>query len=372
MKIYIQMIILMCSSFTYSQMVSTLNISPSVNITDAIIMDSSGNIFGSDYSGDKVYKIDPNGNSSVFASGLNTPNGLALNSAGELYVCDNIGNAVYVLDNQGVFLDTIQITNPSGIIKMKNSDSLWLTTYNPSTLYKLAPDHSLHLMHQAGVLNGPVGLCYDNNNELFVGNFSNRAVYKVQDDTLIFWVQFPSGGLGSSLGFITYAQGGIWGTTFGSNKIYKVSSEFPDSVILSIGGIQGSQDGLASTATFNQPNGIYATHSGDSILISDYGTGNIRVLSGGYLEDNEITDPEIDFEIAPNPVKDIFELKFSKSAPEGEIEITSITGQVIFSKNASYAESLELNAHEMKDGIYFVRFVAKDVNIVKRLVVSSD
>ncbi len=332
-------------------------------------MDSSGNIYGSDYSGDAIYKIDPNGNATTFASGLDAPNGLAFVSNGNLYVCDNTGNAIYILDSQGNFLDTIQISNPSGIIKMPTSDSLWLTTYNPSALYKLAPDNSLTQVHVGGVLNGPVGFCYDNNNDLFVGNFNNRAVYKVYDDTLIFWIQIPSGGIGSSLGFITYAQGGIWGTTFGSNKIYKVSSEYPDSVILSIGSGQGTMDGQADQALFDQPNGIYASHTGDSILISDYGTGNIRILSGAHLDDKEITDPEIDFEIAPNPAELKFILNFTKSLNQASINIVDIYGKTIYENENLSGLNHSIDCDQWAKGIYFINIQVGQRSLRKRLIV---
>lgn len=332
-------------------------------------MDSLGNIYGSDYSGDAIYRIDPSGNATVFADGMSSPNGLAFVSSGNLYACDNNGNAIYVLDAQGNYLDTISITNPSGIIKMPDSDSLWFTTYNPSALYKLAPDHTVVPVHAAGVLNGPVGLCYNESDELFVGNFSNRAIYKVFDDTMIFIAQVPSDGFGSALGFITYAQGGIWGTSFGSNKIYKINPSYTDSVVLFIGSAQGTQDGIAVQALFDQPNGIYASHTGDSILISDYGTGNIRILSGQHLNEEEITDPEIDFDIAPNPAQIDINLIFTKALSGVDIIVYDISGKMIHQEFNLNGERIRINTQLWEDGLYILQVDAHGQRMQKRVVV---
>jgi hypothetical protein len=355
----------------FSQVVNTIVTNPTVSITDAIITDPSGNVFGSDYSGSSVYKIDPSGNATNFATGFDSPNGLAFVSNSNLYVADNTGNAVYILDNQGNFLDTIQITNPSGIIKMQNSDSLWLTTYNPSALYKLAPNNDLIQIHVGGSLNGPVGLCYDDNNQLFVGNFSNRAIYKVFDDTLIFHVQIPSGGFGSSLGFITYAQGGIWGTTFGTNRIYKADANIPDSVVFYIGSAQGNTDGAASQALFNQPNGIYSTPSGDTIYISDYGSGNLRVLTGDHLNDTEITDPDSDFEIIPNPSRGPFEIDLGKSSGESKIRIYNLFGQEVYKGESNGLDRMKIDPTNWKNGVYLIHRISNNSNNIKRLVISK-
>lgn len=97
-----------------------------------------------------------------------------------------------------------------------------------------------------------------------------------------------------------------------------------------------------------------------------------RSIPGDPIKDGEITDPEIDFEIAPNPVRDLFIMNFTKVAPKGEVQILNSIGQVVFKQKVDKIERLQVNVTHFNNGIYFVRFISQDTNIVKRLVVSSD
>ena len=97
-----------------------------------------------------------------------------------------------------------------------------------------------------------------------------------------------------------------------------------------------------------------------------------RLLPGDPVKDGEITDPEIDFEIAPNPVRDLFIMNFTKVSPEGEVQVVNSIGQVVYKQKVDKIERIQINASDFNNGIYFVRFISQDTNIVKRLVVSSD
>jgi hypothetical protein len=53
----------------------------SSNVFYHIAFDSSGNLFASDQFNNEIFKITPDGNMSLFASGVNTPNGMAFQSS---------------------------------------------------------------------------------------------------------------------------------------------------------------------------------------------------------------------------------------------------------------------------------------------------
>lgn len=339
--------VLTCSA----QQVSTIFNSTTQQIDDALLLDAQGNLYGSNYGGANVYKINSSGQVSIAAGGLNTPNGLAFDSQGNLFICDNVGNRIYKVDSTGTFLDTIFYTNPSGIIKEHDSDTMIFTTYAGHRLVKLAPDGSTTIMHQGGVLNGPVGLCYDDNNQLFVGNFTNRAIYKVFDDTLVYVAQVPGG---SFLGFITYAQGALWGTTFNQHKIYKIIPNAIDSVVLYSGITQGSLDGAITVATFNRPNGILASLSGDTIYISDYGTGNIRMITGITLDNYLIPDSKRMVLLAPNPTKDVITIQMDQWYAEMDFTLVNIAGQRVWAEQGISGTSYAVDMSNLEAGIYFM------------------
>src|SRR5205823_8947081 len=54
-----------------------------------------GDIFVSDVANNVIYKVAPDGTPSIFATGLNIPEGLAFDSAGNLFEADYGSNTIY-------------------------------------------------------------------------------------------------------------------------------------------------------------------------------------------------------------------------------------------------------------------------------------
>ena len=101
----------------YAQTVSTF-VGPGINIDDDMIMDAAGNIYGSRYTGSRVYKVTPDGVVSVYAQGIVSPNGLAIDSNGILYVADNQGNKIYKITSDSTKTQYgPNLSSPSGLLK---------------------------------------------------------------------------------------------------------------------------------------------------------------------------------------------------------------------------------------------------------------
>lgn len=342
---------LFCASISSrGQYVSTFFDSTNVTITDDLEFDAQGNLYGADYSGDAVYKITPAGVVSTYVSGMDAPNGIAFDSMGNLFVCDNIGNAVYKVSPAGSFIDTTTIASPSGIIKQEGSDTMIFTTYAGNKLVKLAPDGTMTTWFAGAPLVGPVGLVYDDNGRLYIGNFTNRKIYEVRKDSLIY-IATIGGTSSSSLGFITFANNSLWGTNFQNHQIYRVYLGYTDSVVLYAGSTFGSVDGPLSTAKFYQPNGIVA--KGDSLYISEYATGNIRLVSGISLEAPNHVFSRPDFNIAPNPVNDLLSLTIQAGRFSRPWFIKDIQGRVII-KGKTQSETETIPVGELPSGVYFL------------------
>ena len=179
-------------------------------IDDALILDKAGNLYGSNFDGDAVYKLTPSGQISVFANGMGTPNGLAFDSQENLHVVDPSVSRVYKISYSGVFLDTFNIPGASGIIKQRSSDTMYVATYSNQSVYKLAPDGNTTLWKQGTPLNGPVGFTYDDMGQLYVGNFNDRRILRLDEDTVEYIATIPGRANGTGwLGFIAYANGAI-------------------------------------------------------------------------------------------------------------------------------------------------------------------
>lgn len=286
----------------HAQNVTTIA-GPAKNVDDALLLRSDGTLLGSNYDGSAVFRITLTGEVTVHANGFNTPNGLAFDSQGNLFLADNRGNKIYKIKPDGTIAQHgANIISPSGLIKDPNSDTLLVTQFGQSRVLKMAPDGTLKTYLTGNGLNGPVGLAFDEENNLYIGNFNDCEIYKVTPSgTMSLLADIP----GTWLGFITYSAGKIYGTSFTLHKIYAVTRE---GVVTHFAGTgaPGNADGPALSASFNNPNGIIATATGDTIFISDYGSKSVRMITGATVSVAEQSaQSPVDFQLEqnyPNPL----------------------------------------------------------------------
>ncbi|GJM36051.1 MAG: hypothetical protein DHS20C18_50520 [Saprospiraceae bacterium] len=286
--------------FVCAQQVTTLSMNSGID--DALILDAQGHLYGAHYQGSAVFHVSPDDwSSEVYSDGFNTPNGLAFDDEGILYMADNLGNKIYRIFPDGtseVFVDNF--VSPSGLIFELDSDTLIATSYGGNRIEKIAPDKERVIVASGNGLNGPVGLCYDDDGNLYVGNFTNRKIFRLEENGELELISQPSGS--GWLGFITYAKGYIYGTLYSQHKIYRTDLMGNDTIIL--GGGAGTVDGGPDEARFNQPNGILASPSQDTIFVSDYGNRALRMITGLEPLTSKTTPKSKDilnWQLSPNP-----------------------------------------------------------------------
>lgn len=313
------------STFSFAQVnVSTVVDSVDFKFTDDLLFDAAGNLYCADYSGDKVFKRSPNGDLSVLVSGLNTPNGLAFDGQGALFICDNVGNRIYKVDVNGNFLDTIVVNYPSGIIKDAISDTMIFTTYGAqSSLKKLSPDGNVFDFISGTPLNGPVGLEYCGG-QLYVANFNDRKIFRVEQDNLTFVAQLPGSG---NLGFIACLNSYLFATAFNQHKIYKIDPLL-ETVEAYAGGIAGQLDGPLDLALFSSPNGITFNSAGDTMYISQYPSGKLRMITGYSLGlGNKLSFDKVS--LRPNPAQRHVQITVQEDLIPCTVRILGMDGKVL-------------------------------------------
>ncbi len=341
---------------------------------DAIALDSNGNIYASNYVGDTVFKFTPSGDMFSFVTGLNTPNGLAFNSNDELYVCDGQGNTIYKYDIDGNELESFPVTShPSGIIKSPDSDDMIFTRYTGNTINRLEPDGTITLISDASELNGPVGLAYDENGVLYVGNYNDREIYRVlSNGDLEYIAQLPTdGGSLPNLGFITYGQGKIWGTTMGSHKIYHVNPDEVDDYTLFAGSVAGGADGDISVATFNIPNGILFDNANNTLYITDFGPKNLRIITDVILGVGESELLNSNLRLSPNPAQDNLFLTGTLTEGSYKVELYNVAGQLLSTMSITSVGneiSEAMNISNLVSGVYFVKISDGSNSLTKRMI----
>lgn len=342
---------------------------------DDIAIDSNGNIYCSNYMGDTVFKFTPSGDVASFITGLNTPNGIAFNSNDELYVCDGLGDTIYRYDIDGTLIDSYPTaSHPSGIIKSFTSEDMIFTEYQGNEINILAPAGTITNLSSAAELNGPVGLAYDPNGVLYVGNYTDREIYKVlENGDVVYIATVPTdGGPLPNLGFIAFGQGFLWGTTMGSDKIYKINPNGINDYELFAGSTQGSNDGDISEATFNTTNGIIFNDAEDTMYVTDFGTKNLRIISGITLSagDQELKKNKVI--IFPNPAVNSINIEAQLLySSDYIITIYNVLGEMIYTAEGA-PENLKLNhsvnTQNWHRGTYFIKIKIGDSIITRKVV----
>ncbi len=343
-----------------AQTVSTFLVDDNVDVDDALIFDNDGNLYGSNFGGDTVYKITPEGVATPFASGFNNPNGLAFDTDGNLFVVDWGAGSIHKYDPSGNLLNTYNVgPTPSGLIASPSGTMIFTDTADDSII-ELGTDGSMTTLFEGAPLNAPVGLTYDENNTLYIGNYVGREVYRLVGNNVEYIATVPDGNAADNpfLGFITYAEGFLYGTTMGGHKIYKIDPTQTDVVTSFAGGIQGDVDGDIALATFSYPNGIVYKPTEQALYISEFsGVGNIRKIEDFVLGTEEHT--AIRFSIAPNPVGDNLHMYFENRdyLDHSEVLIYNALG-VLVSTHKGNNEGI-INVSQLPEGMYFMEFIAE-------------
>ncbi len=361
--------------FASAQQVTTL--SSDSGIDDAMVLKDDGFLYGAQYTGSAVFRLSPDDwSSEEFASGFNSPNGMAFTSDGSLFMADQEGNRIYRILEDGtseVFINNFY--SPSGMIKEPDSDTLVVTSYYGNRIVKIAPDGAVLTITTNDLLNGPVGLCYDDDGQLYVGNFNNRRIIKIHDDGQQELLVQPSGG--GWLGFITYAKGYIYGTLFSQHKIFRTDLLGNDTIFLGSG--PGIMDGGPGEATFNGPNGIIASGSQDTLFVSDHHTRALRIITqlDEITTNSQAPVADIQWQVSPNPTIDQirieFQLEQSTSIDLQLIDgsgklVQTITTPKIFSAGSHI---IPVAVDHLSQGLYFVRIRAEERAVFNRAFIKS-
>jgi sugar lactone lactonase YvrE len=354
------------------------------SFSDALAIDSQGVVYGSDWSGTKVYKYDLDGSVSVFKGGFTNPNGIGINALDEIYICDHTANEIQKYDTSGNLLtmyDT-NLTTPAGIKPIPNTTDMLIVEYGvwnwttgqiiySSKIKKLEADGTITILFDGTPLNGPAGITFVNDIP-YIANFNDRKIFKFENNVLTEIAQLPATAQGSNfIGFLTSLGNQLYATQIGENKIYRINS-VDGSVTLYAGSNAGGNDGEISNATFSGPNGILADPINNRIYISDSATKNLRIINGVGLSVDEFNLSKFEIKLFPNPAFDSLNIKLSKLKDrEVSISIFDILGKEIFKKDfgvENFALDTQINIEKFPSGTYNVRVKTKTEVVSKKVI----
>ena len=362
------LLFLFLAATTFAQTVTTIT---DGTPDDAIAIDGNGNIYASNFIGDSVFKFDTNGNATTFVSGLNSPNGIDFDSNGNFYLCDFTANQLIRFDSDGNLDTTFNIPgSPSGMIKAFDNDDMIYTRYNGNTINRITPAGTITEISSDANLNGPVGLAFDEVGNLYVGNYNNREIYKVLPNGDLLYI--ATSGTAGNLGFIAYGQGMLWGTGINDHKIYKINPNAVDEVTVFAGSSVGGLDGDISVATFNRPNGILFNEAEDTMYITDFGSKNLRIISGIVLSTEDVTMNKSEVRLFPNPSESELNIRaITNDTDRFTVNVIDISGKAIFSSEGMpdgtiISESIDVSS--WSQGLYLVEIISGNSTVTKKFI----
>ncbi len=116
------------------------------------------------------------GSVSTFASGFNNPNGLAVDSSGNLYVTNFLGGLVQKVTPSGVVSTFATGFGTAAYATFDSSDNLFVS--NGNVISKVTPGGVVSTYAASG-FNIPVGLVFDTSGTLYVANYGSGVISKV-------------------------------------------------------------------------------------------------------------------------------------------------------------------------------------------------
>ena len=271
-KIFFSIIAFWVQGSVFSQ-VST--ITGELSGSGGLSLDSSGNLYIADFGdflsiGDghlnDVYKMTPDGNVTVYATGFGSASGNAFNSQGILYQADIANSAIFKIENNSAILfANTNLANPVGIV-FNSIDELFVCNCGGNSITKILPDGTTSIFSSSVLLNCPNGITIDENNNLYVSNFYDGGVIKLD---LFGNASVLANVPGSNNGHLRYCpvDTNIYVCSHGSSSVYKV--DLSGNVSLFAGtGVRGNDDGTIDVSTFSRPNGIAISVTGDTMYIN--------------------------------------------------------------------------------------------------------
>ena len=304
---------------------------------DGLGLSSKGDVYCSNYQGDKVYKYElETGQVSVFASGLVNPNGIGVTPEDNIYICEAGNGKIHVLSENGLVMYSIAgLNNPTGIKYSTEEESLLWVSYNQNSLNILDPTtNETEVLYLGAPLNGPSGIAFIDD-QIFISNYNDRKIFRLEDDdSLTEIAQLPgTAAQYNYMGFLTAKGGYLYGTQLGEHRIYRVDP-INGEVSLFAGGEIGEVDGDIEDATFNFPNGILGDEGNNRIYVSEVGTSNLRIIEGINVKVTEPAQGSINIEVFPNPTQNHLNIKASNiSADQFIIKLYSAEGKLLFHEN---------------------------------------
>jgi hypothetical protein len=268
---------------------------------------------------------------------LSSPYGIAIDKHGNLYVADEADNVVRKIDSLGIITTVAGNGAGAGCCSggLSGDDG-------PAT---------------AAELSVPVGVAVDTVGNLFISDYGNSRIRKVNTSGIITTVVY---GLANPMGIIFDNMGHCYFNDVSTDVTYLYSpSDTTIAIIAGTYGVTGytGDGGVATTATLYMPNGLSMDPFGN-IYIVDGQNSCVRKITynSSKVTQNDLESKNI--RLFPNPAN--INVMVISSEIISTICISNLLGQVVYSHQYN-TKHVQIDVADLPKGIYFVKVNGSDV-----------
>ena len=240
-----------------------------------VAVDLTGMIYVADFI-NTVWLITPEGGRRDFASGFYGASGNAIDAQGNLLQSSFYGNFITKIDRKGqaTLLASTGLDEPVGIAIDRGDGAIYVANCVGNTIGKLSANRAATTFARSELLKCPNGLAFDNDHNLYVVNFRNNRMLKVdrQGNVAPFATVSDKG-----LGHLCFKKDRFYVAAYHSHSIYEVTLDGAVRRILG-NGEQGLLDGVGASARLSFPNGIACDPWSNHLYVSEYVSSSAESL----------------------------------------------------------------------------------------------
>lgn len=240
--------------------------------TGGVVVDAAGNVYCADFGrslsgppGTSLYKITPQGQVSVFATGFVGASGNTIGADGNIYQSNIQGGTVSKVTPEGqVSTYASGMSGPVGVI-FDQAGNLYVANCSDNTVRKVTPEGNVSVFASGAMFNCPNGIAIDNDGNLYVANFSNASVVKItpEGQTSVL-TNLP----GNNNGHITFFRNKLYVVARAANQIYELDLQ-GNATLIAGSGLRGHMDGPALLGTLSLPNDLGFSPDGKYLYVND-------------------------------------------------------------------------------------------------------
>ena len=232
-----------------------------------VSVDAVGNLFVADF-GDIVWKIAPDGNRSVFASGFYGSSGNAVDHQGNLFQSSFYGDYITKVDRTGhaTLFASSGLGGPVGIAIDRMSQELYVANCNANVVVRITQQGVASIFARSELFNCPNGITFDRDGNLYVVNFRDNRMLKIDHGGSVTSFATVSS---KGLGHVCFKKDRFYVTAFESHEIYTVTQDGKAKLLLG-SGERGLVNGPPARARLSFPNGIACDPWTPRLYINEY------------------------------------------------------------------------------------------------------